>query len=403
MTGITTFNEQDVLCGRGGGTLRHPGNKKYRSMIKSSKPVYLMSSKNEKTAISRSIVATVRKNNGRFLERSKNMEFWYDIGDAKATEKTSQALREGQPKLRKKMIDHGIIKENFRSGSAENTNSIVSTTSVSQIDPNPVFVGDESYSSVDKNETNIMEQQQKALEESVHRMMADIQPKPILDQSLHIIGNGRFHPTDCRGNTTRSQFDKPHMRIVTPPTTPPNQTPQPISRKTQRRMSNEMNCPFYDDGFGTDMMQNVVLTDNMVGDDFDDSNSIMTFEMDDEDMMNDDGDDLLTSSIHSHKSIFPTTTPLPTQTNHFRALSELRDNVPMYDQDGDQTMIQHTTLAQPSPISKHLRALTELKDQVPTYPSFSSQGNNAFNDDLPMGCSSMGFGSSLVFPTQGNI
>lgn len=71
MRAITSFNDQDVLCGRGGGTLRHLGNKKYRSMIKSSKPVYLMSSKNEKTAISRSIVATIRQNNGRFLERSK--------------------------------------------------------------------------------------------------------------------------------------------------------------------------------------------------------------------------------------------------------------------------------------------------------------------------------------------
>ena len=28
MQRITNYNDQDVLCGRGGGTLRHPGNKK---------------------------------------------------------------------------------------------------------------------------------------------------------------------------------------------------------------------------------------------------------------------------------------------------------------------------------------------------------------------------------------
>ena len=385
-------------------------------MIKSSKPVYLMSSKNEKTAISRSIVATIRQNNGRFLERSKNMEYWYDIGDAKATEKTSQALREGQPKLRKKMIDHGIITDDFRSGSSEQAISLVPMASVSQIDPNSVFVGDDSYSSVDKNDTKTIEEQQKQLEKSVHRMLADIQPKPI--QSSKSIGNCLFHPTDCPSNTNECRFEKPKSRIVTPPTTPPNQTPQQINRTLQRRMSNEVICPF---GFGTDMIQNIAVNDNiMAGDDFDDSNSIMTFEMDDDDMMNDE-DDLLASSLHSYKSIFPTTTPLPTQTNHFRALTELRDNVPIYDNDGDQKMFYHTTLAQPSPITKHLRALTELKDQVPTYPSISSESNNAFDNngqnqrynsrfdgdfsrnEQSMHCSPMGFGSALVFPSQVNF
>jgi hypothetical protein len=83
---------------------------KYRSLINSNKATYLISTKEEKTAISRSIVATIRKQQGRFLERGKD-QIWYDIGDAKATEKTSQALREGQPDLRQKMIDRGIIKD----------------------------------------------------------------------------------------------------------------------------------------------------------------------------------------------------------------------------------------------------------------------------------------------------
>ena len=72
-------------------------------MIDSHKETYRISTKEEKTAISRSIVATIRNQQGRFLaERNK---LWYDIGDAKATEKTSQALREKQPVLRQRMID----------------------------------------------------------------------------------------------------------------------------------------------------------------------------------------------------------------------------------------------------------------------------------------------------------
>jgi hypothetical protein len=72
-------------------------------LIDSNKETYRISTKEEKTAISRSIVATIRNQQGRFLaERNKS---WYDIGDAKATEKTSQALREKPPELRQRMID----------------------------------------------------------------------------------------------------------------------------------------------------------------------------------------------------------------------------------------------------------------------------------------------------------
>ena len=45
----------------------------------------------------------------RFLERDAKKGTWYDIGDKKAIEKTSQALREGQPKLRAKMVEMGQI------------------------------------------------------------------------------------------------------------------------------------------------------------------------------------------------------------------------------------------------------------------------------------------------------
>lgn len=61
--------------------------------------------KRQKQLLSRSIVHAVRSQNppGRFLQRDAQSDLWYDVGDARATEKTSQALREGAPKLRNKL------------------------------------------------------------------------------------------------------------------------------------------------------------------------------------------------------------------------------------------------------------------------------------------------------------
>jgi len=109
MKDITDPHKTDVLCGRGGAALRHPGNQTYRRLVNLNKSLYITCLKTEKLKISRSIVAAIREQQGRFLERDAKKQTWYDIGDKKAIEKTSQALREGQPKLRQKMIDSGQI------------------------------------------------------------------------------------------------------------------------------------------------------------------------------------------------------------------------------------------------------------------------------------------------------
>ena len=109
MKDITDSQESDVLCGRGGAALRHPGNQTYRRLVNLNKQLYITCFKSEKLKISRSIVAAIREQYGRFLEKDSEAGTWYDIGDKKAIEKTSQALREGQPKLRQKMIDDGQI------------------------------------------------------------------------------------------------------------------------------------------------------------------------------------------------------------------------------------------------------------------------------------------------------
>jgi len=97
----------DVLCGRGVTTNRHVGNENFRSLVNCNKELYVTSTKKQKMRISRSIVDAVRSLQppGRFLEKDKDTATWYDIGDKKAVEKTSQALRDGAASLRKQLSE----------------------------------------------------------------------------------------------------------------------------------------------------------------------------------------------------------------------------------------------------------------------------------------------------------
>jgi hypothetical protein len=95
---ITQILEHDVLCGRGGETNHHTGNIKYRQLVKCYQPLYIASKRRDKPRIAQTIVHHVRQNGGRFLKKQGNS--WRDVGNTKAREKTSQALREGAPELR---------------------------------------------------------------------------------------------------------------------------------------------------------------------------------------------------------------------------------------------------------------------------------------------------------------
>lgn len=81
----------DVLCGRGGGSQNHIGNKEYRSVIASNKRLYIESSRRMKTLLVESIVNAVRLQNppGRFLEKDVATGLWKDIGDKRAFAKVS--------------------------------------------------------------------------------------------------------------------------------------------------------------------------------------------------------------------------------------------------------------------------------------------------------------------------
>lgn len=89
------INENDVLFGRGGATNNHVGNKKFRVLVTDHQPEYFGARKKDKAVISKRIVRLVRERGGRFLRRDESSGLWIEVGDKKATEKTSQALREG--------------------------------------------------------------------------------------------------------------------------------------------------------------------------------------------------------------------------------------------------------------------------------------------------------------------
>lgn len=96
------ITDNDVLCGRGGVTNCHAGNRRFRELVKAHQPTYLSAPKMEKAKIAKRIVSLIRQAipPGRFLQQSKADGSWNDIGDLKAREKASQALREKAPEAR---------------------------------------------------------------------------------------------------------------------------------------------------------------------------------------------------------------------------------------------------------------------------------------------------------------
>ncbi|KAL7526483.1 hypothetical protein ACHAWF_001788, partial [Thalassiosira exigua] len=89
----------DCLFGRGGGTNHHPGNKRYRKTVEDNKGKYLRSKRLDKPLVAMEIIKEWRELDppGRFLKQDDKTKLWSDVGDKKAREKTSQALREKTP------------------------------------------------------------------------------------------------------------------------------------------------------------------------------------------------------------------------------------------------------------------------------------------------------------------
>mmetsp|Transcript_14573 Transcript_14573/g.16951 ORF Transcript_14573/g.16951 Transcript_14573/m.16951 type:complete len:786 (-) Transcript_14573:134-2491(-) len=103
LSDIKEPHTNDVLYGRGGGTNHHPGNKRYRKLVEARKVDYVNSKRLDKPLVALEIIKHWRTQEppGRFLKIDEDTGTWHDVGDKKAREKTSQALREKAPMLRK--------------------------------------------------------------------------------------------------------------------------------------------------------------------------------------------------------------------------------------------------------------------------------------------------------------
>jgi len=100
--GNIMVTDQDILCGRGGATNHHKGNKRFRDIVGVHRPDYVQAPKVQKPGVARLIVKAIRSGSppGRFLKKCADGK-WFDIGDKRAAEKASQALREKPPDERK--------------------------------------------------------------------------------------------------------------------------------------------------------------------------------------------------------------------------------------------------------------------------------------------------------------
>ncbi len=92
--------------------------------MKKYKDKYLKAKKKEKPNVAGEIVDKIRSLDppGRFLKKDRDSGYWLDIGDNRAKEKTSQALREGAPLIRRRLKE-GLAMTDEEGGAPSETAS----------------------------------------------------------------------------------------------------------------------------------------------------------------------------------------------------------------------------------------------------------------------------------------
>ena len=92
---IDSLCAYDVLCGRGGRSNNHTGNKRYRQVVGNIKFMYQQCpAKTIKTDLSKAIVEHCCSYGARFVKKDEVVGKYYVLGKAEARKKASQALRE---------------------------------------------------------------------------------------------------------------------------------------------------------------------------------------------------------------------------------------------------------------------------------------------------------------------
>ena len=94
LTNILTPGSNDCLCGSGGVTNKHPGNRKYLYLVEWKEEKYRNASHLGKGDVAMEVVDEWRKMDppGRFLQQDKDSMLWSDIGDVKAKKKVTRSF-----------------------------------------------------------------------------------------------------------------------------------------------------------------------------------------------------------------------------------------------------------------------------------------------------------------------
>ncbi|GAG29659.1 unnamed protein product, partial [marine sediment metagenome] len=97
-----TPSANDVLIGRGRRNLRHPGNQRYQSIIKSLKPEYDAAPKSLRGVYGKQIFNLIHNLSppGRFLRKDKVSGSWIEVDHEEAVKRARQALRDTKKLVR---------------------------------------------------------------------------------------------------------------------------------------------------------------------------------------------------------------------------------------------------------------------------------------------------------------
>ena len=220
--------------GRGGGINSHIGNQTFREWVRQRKEEYnLAPSKAEKAKIAHDVMNLVKQLDppGRFLQRDpecpSNLNAWVEIDETRAIAKTSQALREGAPKIRaahRDEIEQRAKKAKQKSASkrkaAASKTKIPTSTKLSTIPlppllsepatirPEPISTG----TSVTVNSTE--PSNEKTL------MSEEVEPKYISPTKRFRMDGSRLHPHFTSAPSTPPLVSLPLPPVFVPPMTP---------------------------------------------------------------------------------------------------------------------------------------------------------------------------------------
>jgi hypothetical protein len=116
-----TFELQgnDIVCGRGAPSNSQHGNQLLKDLVEEYQTSYLCGKRTDKPKIAMHVMDEVNARGGRFVRRVKTASNgrsfgWEKLEDKRSYEKVCQALRDGAPELRRKMMASTKIREDLK-------------------------------------------------------------------------------------------------------------------------------------------------------------------------------------------------------------------------------------------------------------------------------------------------